>query len=162
MNMVHFHLLLNHFPIIGTLIGVCLLGWGIVRKQDILRFTGALIISIMALITLPVNKTGEEAEEAVEHMQGISEVMLEEHEETAETAFFSMCVTGLLSIGSLVLDRRSHAKTSLAYVTTFVLSLITCGFMIQAGYYGGQIRRPDLHGGGQQNLEQTHEEKEHH
>jgi uncharacterized membrane protein len=158
MNMVHFHLLLNHFPIIGTLIGVCLLGWGIIKKQDILRFTGALLIAVMALITLPVNKSGEEAEETVEHIQGVSEVMLEEHEEAAETAMFVMIVTGIVAVGSLVLDKRSHSKASLAYITTFVLSLITCALMMQVGYYGGQIRRPDLHGA----QPMQSQEKEHH
>jgi hypothetical protein len=34
MNATHIHLLLNHFPVIGTLIGSGLLLWGIVKKQD--------------------------------------------------------------------------------------------------------------------------------
>lgn len=163
MNAVHIHLLLNHFPIIGTLIGVALLAWGILRKHDILRFAGAILIAVMALITIPVNKSGEDAEETVEHIQGVNEEMLEEHEEAAEFAMYFMMLTGALAAGALVLDKRKHSKTGLAYIVVLLVSAFTSTVVIRTGYLGGQIRHTEINGGaGTEHQHNEHEEDHNH
>ena len=40
----------------------------------------------MAVLTIPVFLTGEETEESVEHLAGVSHDLIEEHEELAEKA----------------------------------------------------------------------------
>ena len=54
MNQTHIHLLLNHFPIIGTLIGSCLLLWGIIKKNGHTKSIAAFLLAVMALIAIPV------------------------------------------------------------------------------------------------------------
>jgi len=54
MNPTHIHLLLNHFPIIGTLIGSAILLYSIIKKQNTGKNTGAFIIVVMAIIAIPV------------------------------------------------------------------------------------------------------------
>lgn len=169
MNPVHVHLLLNHFPIIGTLIGVVLLALGIFRKESVLRFVGASIIVVMAIITLPVNKSGEAAEETVEHIQGVNEDMLEEHEEAAEFAMFFMLLTGIVTLVTQVLDKRNHPKTNLAYIISLVLATFTLTTMVRTGFLGGQIRHTEINGqvnssnsGGEHNENEEHEKDEHH
>lgn len=157
MNAVHIHLLFNHFPIIGTLIGVVLLAWGIWRKHDILRFAAAMLIAVMALITIPVNKSGEDAEETVEHIQGVNEEMLEEHEEAAEFAMYFMMLTGVLAVGALLLDKRKHSKTNLAYIVVLLISAFTSTVVVRTGYLGGQIRHTEINGNAQ-----PAEHEEHH
>jgi hypothetical protein len=34
MSLTHMHLLLNHFPVIGSMIGIALLGFALVRKSS--------------------------------------------------------------------------------------------------------------------------------
>jgi hypothetical protein len=34
MSTVHLHLLLNHVPVIGMIIGICLLAWALFRKDQ--------------------------------------------------------------------------------------------------------------------------------
>ncbi len=50
MDTTHLHLLLNHFPIIGTLIGSGLLFFGIIKKQDNIK-TDSIIYFIYYGIT---------------------------------------------------------------------------------------------------------------
>ena len=95
MNPTHIHLLLNHFPIIGTLIGSAILLYSIIKKQDAGKVTGAFIIVIMAIIAIPVLLTGEPAEESVEHLSGISKALIHDHEEASEKAFWLMEITVL-------------------------------------------------------------------
>ena len=95
MNPTHIHLLLNHFPIIGTLIGSAILLYSIIKKQDAGKVTGAFIIVIMAIISIPVLLTGEPAEESVEHLSGISKALIHDHEEASEKAFWLMEITVL-------------------------------------------------------------------
>ncbi|MEM9674695.1 MAG: hypothetical protein AAF992_19025, partial [Bacteroidota bacterium] len=68
MNDAQIHLALNHFPILGTLFGTVILGFGVFRKNKSLLDTGLIILFLMTLITIPVYISGEGAEEIVEEL----------------------------------------------------------------------------------------------
>ncbi|MBL7767207.1 MAG: hypothetical protein JNJ58_14000 [Chitinophagaceae bacterium] len=138
MNLTHLHLLLNHFPIIGTLIGGTILLWGIIRKQIHIQQLGSLIVLVMAILAIPVFLTGEPAEESVEHLAGISERMIHEHEEAAEFAIWVMEAAGLLALISFIVKwDKIHFIVLLVTVLSFVA-------MARTGYLGGQIRHTEL------------------
>lgn len=162
MNGTHIHLLLNHFPIIGALIGTILLLWGIIRKQENIRSAGAVIIVIMTLLAIPVFLTGETAEETVEGIAGISETMLEEHEDAGKLAFWIMIVTGIAAFSALIIARSRRQLAGTFYTVVLLISLVSFGFMARAGYLGGQIRHTELSdtallntGGGENNEEEN-------
>ena len=67
MDASHIHLLLNHFPILGTLIASGILLWGIYQKNHAIKMLAAALLVAMALIAIPVYLTGEPAEETFEH-----------------------------------------------------------------------------------------------
>ena len=144
MNTTHLHLLLNHFPVIGTLIGSGLLLWGIVRKQNSLKAAGAAVLFLMAVIAIPVYTTGEPAEESVEDLPGVSKAMIELHEEAASIAIWLLAITGLLSLTALVMDFRKKTAAGFIFMVSFVLSVISFAAMARTGYYGGQIRHTEL------------------
>lgn len=144
MNTAHLHLLLNHFPIIGTLIGSGLLVWGLTRKQDNTKSAGALILLLMAIIAVAVYLTGEPAEDSVEKLPGVSETMIELHEEAATWAIWLMSITGVVSFLAILSAWRNRLIAQRAFVMAFVLSLITFGAMARTGYYGGQIRHTEI------------------
>lgn len=144
MNSTYLHLLLNHFPIIGTLMGSGLLLWGIIKKQTQTQSIAAGILFLMAIIALPVYLSGEPAEEAVENLPGISETMMELHEESANLAIWIMGITGLISLVAIILQRQKHAFSGKAYLLAFILSVVTFGAMVRTGYYGGRIRHSEI------------------
>lgn len=172
MNTAHLHLLLNHFPVIGTMIGSGLLLWGILKKQPTLKQAAALLLFLMALVAVPVFLTGEPAEETIEKLPGISEAAIEQHESAATLAIWLMGFTGLAAIGLLVYSRLRQQARPTGYPLLLALSVLCFAAMARTGYYGGQIRHTEIQpvtgsgqgtGGGaeaKQNSGQQKEQKE--
>lgn len=142
MDLTHLHLLLNHFPIVGTLIGVSVMLWGMARNQKTIKAVAAVIIMAMTIMAIPVYLTGEPAEERVENIPGISESALEEHEEAAELAIWVMAAAGIASLAALLLQYRSSSK--LPFTVATLLTLLAFAAMARVGYLGGQIRHTEL------------------
>lgn len=147
MDYTHIHLLLNHFPIIGTLIGLGVMLYGMVRHHTHIRAVGAVIVLSMTIMAVPVYLTGEPAEEQVEHLPGISQSMLEEHEEGAELAMWLMAAAGLACLGALLLQYRSNEKAP--FNLAFALTLLAFLAMARVGYLGAHIRHSELRTGQQ-------------
>lgn len=143
MNPTHIHLILNHFPIIGTLIGSAIMLFGIVKKQSSSRAIGAFIVVIMAIVAIPVMVTGEPAEESIEHLNGISKSLIHDHEEAAEKAFWMMEIAGVFSLIALILYKIKPVLASKAFWIAFAFSAITFFTMVWAGNLGGKIRHPE-------------------
>ncbi len=143
MNPTHIHLLLNHFPIVGTLIGSAILLYSIIKNQTSGKATGAVIIVIMAVIALPVMLTGEPAEHAAKQISGISKATIHDHEEMAEKAIWLMEITGLASLIALVLHKIKSLLTPKAFFVAFLFSFAAFLTMAWTGYSGGKIRHPE-------------------
>ena len=144
MNATHFHLLLNHFPIIGTLISTIILVYGFITKELKIKILSAYIIAAMALIAVPVYLTGEPAEETVEHINGISEINIELHEEAAEFAIVLMSATGFLALISIIVSKIKPALTHKVFYVLIIFSFFSFASMARVGYLGGQIRHTEL------------------
>jgi uncharacterized membrane protein len=144
MDATHLHLVLSHFPIIGTIIGIGILAYGQIFKNIEIQKVALTTFILMAILTIPVFVTGEEAEETVEHIAGISEQLIENHEELAEKAIWLMGLLGVLSLISFyaIIKKLSFAKTTT--LITLVVSLATFGLFAQVGNLGGQIRHSEI------------------
>lgn len=113
MDATHFHLLLNHFPVVGTLIGSALLFWGILKKQSNIKSSAAVILAIISIVAIPVYLTGEPAEETIEKLPGVSDTMIELHEEAATIAIWLMGLTGLMALLALFFYwKKKRGRTS--------------------------------------------------
>ena len=144
MNGAHLHLLLNHFPIIGLLIGIGVLAYGIFKNNQQINVIGLVIITLMAMIAVPAYLTGEEAEEAVEHIKGVTNDLIHEHEELAEKAILLMAVLGALALTSLYAIKKELAFAKKITLITFIVSLVTFGLFAKVGNLGGNIRHSEL------------------
>ena len=145
MNETYLHLTLTHFPIVGSLIALILLFSGYIQKNDSIIKAALYLLVILAVITIPVNHTGEEAEEFVEHLPGYSHDAIHEHEEVAEWAFRLMLATGLGAIGTLYAMRRKAEKARLFVLLVLIGNLISFAYMAWAGKLGGEIRHTETH-----------------
>ncbi|MBP8793519.1 MAG: hypothetical protein KBH29_10105 [Lutibacter sp.] len=144
MNPTHLHLVLTHFPIIGTIIGVFILSYGIYSKSESITKVALVTFVAMSLLTIPVFLTGEEAAETVENIAGISENIIEEHEELAEIAIWLMGALGVLSLISLLAIIKKYAFSRIVILVTLITSLITTALFVQVGNLGGQIRHSEI------------------
>ena len=144
MNDVQVHLLLNHFPIIGTLIGACFLLFGVVRNQINITQAGLLTIIIVALITIPAFMSGEGAEHIAEEIEGVSHDSIEAHEEAAVPTFWMMEILGVISLIGLILGIKDHSKRRMVATICMILAWVVFGMMVNVGYTGGHIRHPEI------------------
>ena len=144
MNLAHLHLMLNHIPLVGIGFTTLLLILAMLRRSNELINIALVFVVVVALWAIPVYLTGEPAEEIVEDLPGVSEQLIEEHEEQAEIAFIFVEVTGALALISLIVrlysDKFGHR---LALLTLLVL-IISGGLMAWTANLGGEIRHPEI------------------
>lgn len=143
MNAIHLHLLLNHVPVIGAVIGVALLGLALARRSDEIGKAALGLFVVLAGVSAIVFVTGEPAEELVENLPGFSEALTHQHEEVAEGALVGMVAVGVFSaFGLLRYWKRPLARWITP--TALVLSLGASGLMGYAANLGGQIRHTEI------------------
>ncbi|MFB0910014.1 MAG: hypothetical protein QMA99_03555, partial [Flavobacterium sp.] len=118
MNDAHLHLLVNHFPIIGTILGLGTLVAGIALKNNSVKNTAYCLFVVSAVFAALSMATGEGAEEMVEDMPNIGHQIIHEHEELAEKLALVLYLLGAVSIGGVFLNIKMHAKATLvSYIT---------------------------------------------
>jgi uncharacterized membrane protein len=165
MNPVHIHLLLNHVPVLGGLLSLVLLVIGVVTKS---RATGRIALGLLvfsALVAIPVFLTGEPSEEVLEGLAGISENLVEQHEDSGKIAMAAIGVSGLLGAFALVLMRREQVLPKWLMASLIGLLLVSNALMIRTAGLGGQIRHSEIRSGNQEMVlpvgEAGHEGGEH-
>lgn len=140
MNAANVHLMLNHIPILGILFGTVLLAYGLWRKKpEYVRLCLGLFV-FTGLVSIAVYLSGEGAEEIVEHVPGVSEHFLEEHEDTAFYAYLSALALGLASLAALIVSKWRKRLVPVV----LALSVVASGLMVWAGSLGGKINHPEL------------------
>lgn len=144
MNDAHYHLLVNHLPIVGLLIGILVLLAGLILKKTEVKLTALGIFIFTALAAIAANYTGEGAEEVVENIAGISETLIHTHEEYAESFFILSLILGAISLIGFVLELKKHKFAK--YITILILLLaISDGILAKyVGTSGGEIRHSEI------------------
>ena len=144
MDQTHLHLLINHLPIFGSILGALVLAYGLLTKTLQTTIAAYLVLIISSIGAFIANQTGEAAEETVENMQGISENLIKEHEESAEIALIAMIILAILSLIALfVAYKKSSYSYSLGWFT-LIVALVAFGIIARTGYLGGQIRHSEI------------------
>ena len=144
MNQTHLHLLITHLPIFGSILGGLVLAYGLYSKSNHTKIASYGLFIISALGGGVSYLTGEAAEHTVEDIQGISETMIEQHEDFAVYALVSLIILGIISIlGVYLTVKRSSFSRSIA-VVIFFIALISYGLVARTGYLGGQIRHTEI------------------
>lgn len=146
MSGAHIHLLLNHIPVIGILIGLVIFTLGVWRKNDSWTRLALGLFAAVALVAIATMLTGETAEEAVENLPGVSESLIETHEDAAKLAAIGAYVLGAISLVALLWVRRRPLPRALT-VTVLPIVLLVSGLMAYTANLGGQIRHTEIRGG---------------
>jgi hypothetical protein len=144
MNLAHLHLLLNHFPIIGTTIGVALLVGSLPRKDDDLKRAGLIILAAMALIALPTFFSGVGAKGAIKDDAGISGALIDRHEGAAILAFFFIEVTGALALVALWQRHSAAKERGWTLASLLFFSAIAVGLIARVENTGAEIRHTEM------------------
>ncbi|MBK6990945.1 MAG: hypothetical protein IPH34_03565 [Chitinophagaceae bacterium] len=146
MNSAQIHLALNHMPLLLSLLGGILLIIGMIKKNASFKSLSLYLLVAAALFTAPVYLTGEGTEEMVEHLTGVNESAIEEHEDMAKITMVIIAITGAISLIGLFLQKNIRFSKLILGIT-LVLSFASFGTMAQTAHLGGLIRHSELQNG---------------
>jgi len=144
MDLAHIHLLLNHFPTIGFLIGGGLFLLSLIMNSDDLKLGSLVVLLGIALISIPTYMSGNGAQDVIKSMPGVSRTLIEAHEGAALVAMVFMLATGAFAWLALWQFRRlTHVpKWNLSVI--LALTVVTFALMTRASNLGGEIRHEEI------------------
>lgn len=146
MNAAQIHLALNHAPLFLSLIGGVILLLGMIKKNETFKNLSLYFLIAAAVFTIPVFLTGEGTEELVEHLPGVTENAIEEHEEMAKISLIIISIMGGLAlIGLFIRNKASMAR--ILFSGLVLLSLGSFVTMAQTAHLGGLIRHSEIQNG---------------
>jgi uncharacterized membrane protein len=144
MNNAHWHLLLNHVPVLGVWFALAWMLAALILRNAVMVRSSWVALIVCALAAIPVYLTGEPAEEIVEGLPGVSKAILEQHEDIGKIAFIGMEVLGALALGALAVSWRNE-KWLRPLAVTLVLLTTLCGAVLgYTAYLGGQVRHSEI------------------
>jgi len=142
-DLVHLHLLLNHFPTVGLIVAIGMFLMALLRQSEDLKQGSLAVMFAIALVALATYMTGYSAEKALRNVSGVSEEIIDLHQRAALLALVLMEVTGVVAWFGLYSSH--HGRLSRAHTAAMlVLSFATIGLMTGVATIGGQIRHPEI------------------
>lgn len=139
----HWHLILIHLPIIGTILSSFLLIAGLLLKNNQLKIISISVIVIMSLLGFISHETGPRPEISINDLN-LNAQAIQAHEKVARPAFIIHNIAGAISLIALALySERKKAFNALGIVVVS-LALSAAGLMSYAGYLGGKIGHHEL------------------
>ena len=146
MNYAHLHLLLNHVPVIGAIVGVGLFLISFFRKERGPEESSYIIFAAVALLTIPAFLSGFGAQQMIKG-PGVSDALIRRHEGSALLSLWFMEVTGALALIGLWQSQTSARPPRWNVIAMLLFSLLTVVLMARTGNTGGDIRHPEVRPG---------------
>jgi uncharacterized membrane protein len=144
MNEAHWHLVINHFPLILPIVGFLVMLGGLISKSEILKRTAFIIFIVAAMTAILAYNTGEGAEEIIEGMQGIDESYIQAHEESAEIYLILIYIIGGLSLIGLWLNWKKKSFSRGFEIFSLLFSVLVLFYAQRTGTTGGEIRHSEI------------------
>ncbi|MBG6111388.1 putative membrane protein [Flavobacterium sp. CG_23.5] len=144
MNDAHLHLVLNHFPIIGSIFGLVILIAGLILKNNSVKNTAYILFMVSAIFAAFSIGTGEGAEEMVEDMPNIGKQIIHEHEEIAEKFALVLYLMAAVSLAGLIMNLKNYSKAKFVSYVAVVIAIIAVVVSTQVGTSGGEIRHTEI------------------
>lgn len=143
MNYAHLHLLLNHFPIIGTIIALGLFVVSFFGKNQDLRRAAYITFVGIGLITIPTFLSGFGAQEMIKG-PAVSDALVRRHESSALLSMWFIVITGALAlVGLWQAQKKTSGPPRGNVVAVLIFSLLSVILIARTGNTGGDIRHPE-------------------
>ncbi|MFI5234660.1 MAG: hypothetical protein ACHQXA_03025 [Gemmatimonadales bacterium] len=139
----HFHLLVNHLPILGAPFVLLLLLWGMLaRSRDLTR--AALWLTLpLALAGFVADQSGDSAKHALRSASWVERPLVEEHEHRADLAEIGLYAAAAAGVLALWWGRTRPADRWPAGLTAAVL-FVAALLAAWTGLAGGVIRHTEI------------------
>jgi RsiW-degrading membrane proteinase PrsW (M82 family) len=143
----HLHLLVNHFPVEGSIIVLALLIYAMIRRSAELKriaLVGFVLLGIAAYVS---DLTGGGASHEMRNVTGIDKQLIHEHSEAADWARNISYVFAVVALVGLILAWRNPTdKTPNKWIVILCLigGLFEVSTFAKTAYQGGLIRHPEI------------------
>ena len=144
MTLAHVHILLNHFPTIGMIVGMGLYVLALIWKSDDVKRASLAVIFGIAAIAIATYISGSAAFSEIQEMPGISKEAVQAHQDAALLALAFMELAGITAWLALWQYRRIGRIATGIQAMVLVLGLVALGFMSDAANIGGEIHHPEI------------------
>ncbi len=144
MDFAHLHLLLNHFPTVGNIIGGGLFVLALITKSDDLKRASLLVLLGISLLAIPTYISGNGAQDLIKNMPDLPKPVVASHEGAAMVALGFMELTGAFAWLGLWQFRRLERFPNWNLAVILVLTAVSFGLMARAANIGGEIRHAEI------------------
>lgn len=140
MDASQFHTLINHFPMIVTIIGVIMLIIGYWKKSDKLKRISLWVFFVIALISVAVFGSGEVAGNTSGSLNEPSGDLIRVHQQAARLTFLLIGATGLTAVFALIMIYRRSPIARWLVLLVLALSLAGSVLVTRTTLKGRQIK----------------------
>lgn len=144
MNDAHLHMVVNHFPIIGTIFGLGILIAGLILKNTATKNVAYVLFIVAAIFAAFSMGTGEGAEEIAEKLPDVTDQIIHEHEEMAEKFALVLYALGATSLVGLFLNFVKNSNEKFVSYMAIVIAAVAVFLAQQTGTTGGEIRHTEI------------------
>ena len=148
----HFHLVLNHLPIVGLAMAVLPLLAGLIARNRAWQLCGLMLVLLSALSVPLVVWSGEQAHDRYDEgvvapfIDADGKHWMHVHGSRAERGVKVYYAEAALAALSLVTAWKKPPWASLASALTLAVAIGALGVGVWIADAGGKIRRPDFRG----------------
>ena len=146
-NGAYVHILINHFPIILSLLGAVAAVIALFRPRRMLWVYAVATLTLAGILAYPTMLTGHMAEELIEKMPYASRRAIHAHEEAGELAMWVLIATGVIAAYSWWRTSQSAPRDETFDAPGWLRVLVAIGGVASAGTaaYAAKLSDPILH-----------------
>lgn len=141
MNWPHVHLVINHFPVILTVVAVGAVILGLIMRRTMIWIFAAVCLTLGGVSVGPVFISGKQASEVIEELPNPPREVIHEHEESSEVALFVVLGAGVIGAIAWWQLARAKAEPPRRWVrgAVTIAALAAAGTSGYAALQGGMI-----------------------
>ena|ERR1035437_546634 len=145
MTLTHFHLMLNHLPIFGTIVLFFLMSYAVIFKKEKMTRIYLWYFAAIALVTVPVFLTGDPSSEYLKTISpGVNNEIIENHETFGYVSFIIILVLGVSGLAALRFFKSREILPSWFKYSFLIVALISVFAISWAGKTGGEIMHTEI------------------
>jgi uncharacterized membrane protein len=146
MNDAHLHLVVNHFPIIGAILGLGILLFGLILNSKTTQNVAYVLFVVSAIFAFISDQTGGGAAHMLKENASIkiARNAIKLHAQSADTFALAAYTMGVASLVGLFLNIKNNSRAKLVSFLVLIIAAVAVYFGTIVGTTGGEIRHTEI------------------
>ena len=141
----YIHVVLNHLPIYGTILGALALAISIVLRSRAAQITALILTLIAGASAYPVFVTGQRAYKTIRGMADDAGAdALDEHMDRAEKTIGAFYLLAALAVAGLLVPIKWPKSAVPLAALTLIVAILCSGIAVYIAQPGGRVRHPEF------------------